>query len=200
VILLSACLPLAAQGVTQNAEEIKRFTDPANGVSFRYVAPWTLTQDEPYMFAPSIQTPSPASRNNLRALVFTRSIRGVASWPKTDFSGVEFGYDARPAASSEACRVLASPGKGEIATVVLRGVTYWHGTAGDGGMSQATTDDIYTTFLASAGSCLLFDLAVHSTTAPGDVQPRAMSTLERNRVRRYLLAILDSVRIPATSR
>jgi hypothetical protein len=199
-MLLAACMTVNAQSPTHAALSGRLYTDPANGVSFRYPAASKLTQDEPFMFPVSIQTLTPDSRSQLRALVFAKSLNGVRSWPATDFAGVEFGYDARQAATPEACRAMASPDHGATDQQTLHGIAFWHGTGGDGGMSQAVSDDIYATFLASTGSCLLFDLAIHTPTAAGEKPPSPLTAREREMVHSSLMNILDSVRIPAPSR
>jgi len=209
-IWLFAALPLFAQSTAQVAPGVMEFRDPANGVSFRYPEAWTFTHDEPFMFAPSIANPGPSPRSLLRALVVARSIPGIPSWPVADFSAVEFAYDERPAVSSRACRaVLAgidSPHT-DIGRVTIDGIVYWHRTAGDGGMSKYTSEEIYATYSRLAGSCLLFDLAVHSTYAPGaqkgsdaGIVPRALSPRESAVVRQSLMRILSSVRISAPRR
>jgi len=199
-ILLAGCMSLTAQTVPRATPATVRYADPANGVGFRYPAAWKLAHDEPFMFPVSIQTLTPGSQSQLRALVVARSLSGVRSWPATDFSGVEFGYDARAAATPEACRAMASPDHGATDQQTLRGIAYWHGKAGDGGMSQAVSDDIYATFLASSGTCVVFDLAVHTTTAAGETQPGPLTPREASIVRNSLMDVLDSIRIPAPSR
>jgi hypothetical protein len=203
-ISLAAALPLAAQSVTQASPGIMRFDDSTYQVSFRYPATWTFTEEATWMFALSIQ-PSPSSESQLRGRIFTHALPGIGSWPRTSFSGVEFGYDARPTASAEACRALAFAGfhAGKVEQVTLHNIPYWHGTAGDGGMSQSTSDDIYTTFIGpqTGGTCLLFDLAVHEVLAPGgDTAPRAFTPRERSIIHLSLMDVLSSVRIPAPPR
>jgi hypothetical protein len=206
IVSLSAGLPLAAQSITQAAPGIMRFED-SNGVSFRYPVTWTFTEQTTWQFAMSIQ-PSAPSQGRIRGRIFTHSLPGVRPWPVTSFSGVEFGYDARPVDSSEDCRALALSGfhagtKEKIDQVTIRGISYWHGASGDGAMSQFTSDDIYTTFVGApqvSGSCLLFDLAVHETTAPGRDKPlRPYTPREKSVIHGSLANILDSVRIPASS-
>ncbi|MGB6831231.1 MAG: hypothetical protein WBE41_24500 [Terracidiphilus sp.] len=209
-IWMIAALPLFAQSIAQVSPGVMEFRDPANGVRFRYPEAWTFTHDEPFMFAPSIAKPGPTPRTLLRGLVVARSIPGIPSWPVADFSGVEFDYDARPAVSDAACRAvlggIAGPASG-IDRAAFDGIVYWHRTAGDGGMSKYTSEEIYATYSRLAGSCLLFDLAVHSTYAPGaqkgsdaGIVPRALSPRESATVRQSLMQILSSVRISAPRR
>lgn len=204
VISFAAGLPSAAQSVARVSPTSMRFIDTTRGVSFRYPSSWMLTRDEPFMFAPAIQTPIASSRSSLRGLVFTKSISGVPSWPATTFSGAEFAYDARRTVSAEACRALAHTGNhpSEIDQLTVQNMRYWHATSGDGGMSQSTSDDIYTTFTgtSSNGTCLLFDLAIHSTYAPGETAPRALSRRESHLIRQSLQNVLASLQISAPSR
>jgi hypothetical protein len=203
-VSLAAGLPLAAQSVTQASPGIMRFEDTI-GVSFRYPASWTFTEQAPWQFPTSIQ-PSLSSESRIRGRIFTRSLPGVRQWPVTSFSGAEFGYDAREVDSVEACRALALIGNpdGKADQVTIHGITYWHGTAGQGGMSQITSDDVYATVIGPrppGGSCLLFDLAVHDVTAPGaDTPPRPYTLREKSIIHGTLMKILASVRIPAQSR
>jgi hypothetical protein len=204
VASLAASLPLTAQSITRAAAGIMRFDD-TNGVSFRYPATWTFTEQATWQFPMSIQ-PIPSSESQIRGRIFTHSLPGVRQWPVTPFSGAEFGYDAREVDSIESCRALARTESldGKVDQVSIHGISYWHGKASRAGMSQITSDDIYTTIIGPrppGGSCLLFDLAVHDVTAPGaDTPPRPYTPREKSIIHGTLMKILASVRIPAQSR
>jgi hypothetical protein len=108
-------------------------------------------------------------------------------------------------ASAGACRKLALAEDSrdtKIDPLTLHSIPYWHGKAGDGGMSQSISDDIYTTFIGAptGGSCLLFDFAVYSSLMPGETRPRDLSPRERAILYHAMLNILSSVRIPAPTR
>ena len=108
----------------------------------------------------------------LRGLITNETLPGLRSWPKTVFSSVEFGYDARPAASADACQRLARDNwECEADPVTLNGVTWWHGTATGAALSTEIEEDIYATFIEASGSCLRFDLAVATSHVPGKRYP-----------------------------
>lgn len=203
---LAAALPMAAQQLASAAPGATRFTDPENRVSFAYPFTWTVAGNQPFMFPLAISLPLVSPARQVRILVFTKSLPGVPPWPSTIFLGVEFGYDARPTASAADCRALAlaedSRGNRTINTLTIHGIPYWHGTAGDGGMSQSISDDIYTTFIAapSGNSCVLFDFAVCFSLLSGDTPPRDLTPQERAILRRTMLEILSSIRIPGPTR
>jgi hypothetical protein len=204
-ISLAIALPAPAQRITPAAPGVTRFTDPKTRVSFAYPSTWTLAKNQPFMFPLAISLPLASPARQLRNLVFTVSVPGVPSWPRTIFSGVEFGYDVRQMASAGACRKLALAEDSrdtKIDPLTLHSIPYWHGKAGDGGMSQSISDDIYTTFIGAptGGSCLLFDFAVYSSLMPGETRPRDLSPRERAILYHAMLNILSSVRIPAPTR
>ena len=185
--LVAASLPAVAQ------QRAGWFRDERAGVSFRYPSGWTLAKQQPFQFPLLASEPGTMPR----ALVFTRTIEGIAPWPVTELGGVAFGYDLRRAASAEECRELALPKPKRAAghgKVTLRGVGYWHSTAGDGGMSQYLAEDLYTTYRDASNSCLLFDFGTFTITAAGAVPPRALNAGERAILHRTEMNLLASIR------
>ena len=207
LIALAPWQPSFAQSTPLAAPNATEYHDPASGVSFLYPKTFTLVKNEPYMFAPAITASNPSPQTSLRALLVAKSLPGVSNWPVTDFAGVEFAYDARPADSDDACRAMVQNVASTVNAIdrkTIAGVAYWHRKTGDGGMSHYTADDIYATFSQAARSCLLFDLAIHSTLAPGSlngsnnaIKPRALSPHETATIRKSLMHIMTSVRISA---
>ena len=206
ILLISlAAASLAAQTVPAASPALMLFTDAANGASFRYPAPWTLAKDPPFSIPLSTSASADgSSKNPLRAIVFTKSLPGLPSWPKTPFAGVEIGYDAPPAPSADACRTLANLGNeqnAKIGRLNLQGISYWHTKRASAGLGHGMEEDIYTTFLAAPpGVCLRFDLAVHTVHVDGDVPLRALTPRELALIHASLLGVLNSVRIPAPPR
>jgi hypothetical protein len=197
---LAAALPLAGHALPPASAGTVRFDDSAYGVSFRYSVAWTRSNTQPFMFPLAISTTANSQgRSSLRAFVFSKSIPDVASWPATNFAGVEFGYAARPAAREEVCQALARANDSHVSGIgnaTIHGVSYWHATAGDGGMSKSISDDIYATWIPKrGGSCLLFDLAVQSVLAPGDTPLRPLTPREQSLIHRSLQDVLSSIRI-----
>jgi hypothetical protein len=202
---LVAALAPAGPAASHVSQGTRLFRDPAYQVSFRYPVDWKLADEEHFMFGLRIQNyPSPSSKGRLRALLYSMDIPGVRPWPETNFAGIEFGYDARPVGSSRACQAEAHNGfhPGKVETLTVHGIPFWHWTDGDGGMSQSVSEDIYATYVGSAtgGSCLLFDLAVHESTAAGDNPARAYTPNERHLIYQSLTGVLSSVRISTPSR
>jgi len=203
---IAAALPLAAQSVVQAGPSVMRFDD-SNGVNFEYPATWTFTEEATWQFGLGIE-PIIVAGTPLRGRVFARSLPGVRPWSVTSFSGVEFGYDSRAVDSADACRALAlsafhTEGKAKIDEVTIHGIRYWHGTGGQGAMSQSTSDNVYTTFIGSqlpSGSCLLFDLAVHDAFIVAASRLRPYTPREKSIIHQSLMNIFASVRIPAQSR
>jgi hypothetical protein len=109
VIFLGAALPSLAQSVTPVTGSQMLFSDPAFGVSFRFPSGWSFTRVEADSKGPSLAIAYMDGRRvstGLRGLVTNETLPGLRSWPKTVFSSVEFGYDARPAASAESCKPI----------------------------------------------------------------------------------------------
>ncbi len=181
------------------------FSDPAFGVSFHFPSGWSFRRVEADSKSPSLAIAYMDGRRNvstgLRGLVTNETLHGVSSWPKTVFSSVEFAYDARPAATADACQRLARDNwENETDPVTLNGVTYWHGTATGTALSTEIEEDIYATFIAASGSCLRFDLAVATSHVPGRDFPRELTTHEKAIIHASLNNIFNSVRVAPPAR
>ncbi len=204
IIYLVAALPSLAQSVTPVSGSQMLFSDPAFGVSFHFPSGWSFTRVEADSKGPSLAIAYMDGRSvstGLRGLVTNETLPGLHSWPRTVFSSVEFGYDARSAASAEACQRLARDNwEVEAAPATLNGVTYWHGTATGTGLSTEIEEDIYATFVEAAGSCLRFDLAVATSHVPGRDFPRELTTHEKALIHASLSNILNSVRVAPPAR
>lgn len=199
VIFLAAGLPSLAQSVTPISGSQMLFNDSAFGVSFRFPSGWSFTRVGPDSKGPSLAIAYSDGRSvstGLRGLITNEILPGLHSWPKTVFSSVEFGYDARPSASSEACQKLAR-GNWEVEAdpVTLNGVTWWHGTATGAALSTEIEEDIYATFIEASESCLRFDLAVATSHVTGRDFPRELTTHEKALIHASLNNILNSVRV-----
>jgi hypothetical protein len=198
-ICLAAALPSLAQSVTPVTDSVMLFSDPSFGVSFRFPSGWSFTRVNPNAKSPALSIAYMDGRTvstGLRGLITNETLPGLRSWPKTVFSSVEFAYDARSAASADACQRLARDNwEVEADSVTLNGVTYWHGTATSAGLSTEIAEDIYATFVAAAGSCLRFDLAVATSHVPGRDFPRELTTHEKALIHASLSNILNSVRV-----
>jgi hypothetical protein len=202
--LLVAALPSHAQSVTPVTGSQMLFSDPAFGVSFRFPSGWSFARVEADSKGPSLAIAYMDGRSvstGLRGLVTNETLPGLRSWPKTVFSCVEFGYDARPAASAQACQRLAR-GNWEVEAdpVTLNGVTWWHGTATGAALSTEIEEDIYATFIEASGSCLRFDLAVATSHVPGRDFPRELTTHEKALIHASLNNILNSVQVAPPAR
>ncbi|HKN21035.1 MAG TPA: hypothetical protein VJX73_06450 [Terracidiphilus sp.] len=204
VIFLVATLPLLAQSVTPVSGSQMLFSDPAFGVSFRFPSGWSFSRVDADSKGPSLAIAYMDGRSvstGLRGLVTNETLPGLHSWPRTVFSSVEFGYDARPAASADACQRLARDNwEVEAAPVTLNGVTWWHGTATATALSTEIEEDIYATFIEASGSCLRFDLAVATCRVPGRDFPRELTTHEKALIHASLSNILNSVQIAPLAR
>lgn len=199
VIFLSAALPSHAQSVTPVSNSQMLFSDPAFGVSFRFPSGWSFSRVAADSNAPSLAIAYMDGRSvstGLRGLITNETLPGLRSWPKTVFSSVEFGYDARPAASGEACHRLAR-GNWDVEAdpVTLNGVTWWHGTATGAALSTEIEEDIYAAFIEVSASCLRFDLAVATSHVTGRDFPRELTTHEKTLIHASLNNILDSVHV-----
>ena len=180
------------------------FSDPAFGVSFNFPTGWSFTRVEADSKGPSLAIATMDGRSistGLRGLITNETLPGIRSWPKTVFSSVEFAYDARPAASAEACQRLArDTWEVEADPVTLNGVTYWHGNATGTGLSTEIEEDIFATFIEASGSCLRFDLAVATSHVPGRDFPRELTAHEKALIHASLNNILNSVRVAPPAR
>jgi hypothetical protein len=175
------------------------FSDPAFGVSFSFPSGWSFSRVDPNKSDSTLAIASINGRSEssgLRGLVGNETLPGLHSWPRTVFGGVEFGYDARPVVSVNACQKLARESwNDEADAVTVNGVKYWHGTAGGCGMGNCTEEDIYATYIEASGFCLRFDLAVATCRVPGRDFPRELTTHEKALIHASLNNILNSVRI-----
>lgn len=204
LILLVAALPSLAQSVTQVSGSQMLFSDPAFGVSFNFPSGWSFSRVDPDKGDSSLAIAFINGRSEssgLRGLVGNETLPGLHSWPRTVFSGVQFGYDARPVASAGACQKLARESwNSEADSAMINGVKYWHGTAGGCGMGTCLDEDIYATYIEAGGACLRFDLAVGTCRVRGRDFPRELTTHERELIHASLNNILNSVRITPTAR
>jgi hypothetical protein len=204
VIFLVAVLPTLAQSVTLISGSQMLFSDPAFGVSFRFPSGWSFTRVAADSKGPSLAIAYMDGRSvstGLRGLITNETLPGLRSWPKTVFSSVEFGYDARSAASAQECQKLARDNwEVEADPVTLNGVAWWHGTATGAGLSTEIEEDIYATFIVASGSCLRFDLAVATSHVPGKDIPRPLTTHEMALIHASLNNILNSVLITPPAR
>lgn len=204
VIFLAVALPSLAQSVTPVSGSQMLFSDPAFGVSFRFPSGWSFSRVEADSKGPSLAIAYMDGRNvstGLRGLITNETLPGLRSWPKTVFSSVEFGYDARPAASAQACQRIAR-GNWEVEAdpVTLNGVTWWHGTATGAALSTEIEEDIYATFIEASGSCLRFDLAIAISHVTGRDFPRELTTHEKALIHASLNNILNSVHVAPPAR
>jgi hypothetical protein len=204
VIFLVAALPTLAQSVTLVSGSQMLFSDPAFGVSFRFPSGWSFTRVGADNKGPSLAIAYMDGRTvstGLRGLITNETLPGLRSWPKTVFSSVEFGYDARPVASADVCQKLARDNwEVEADPLTLNSVTWWHGTATGAALSTEIEEDIYATFIAASGSCLRFDLAVATSDVPGKEIPRPLTTHEMALIHASLNNILNSVLITPPAR
>ena len=177
------------------------FSDPEFGVSFRFPSGWSFSRVDPNraissLAIASIETDGRSENVGLRGLVTNETLPGIHSWPKTIFSSVEFGYDARRVASADACQKLARKGwDAEADSATINDVKYWHGTAASCGMGTCVDEDMYATYVEASGACLRFDLAMSTCSAPGREQPRALTAHETELIHASLKNILSSVRV-----
>ncbi len=175
-----------------------QFSDPEYGVTFRYPVDWTLDKTSNFYSPLSVF----GNRLPVRAVIFTKRIAGVPSWPATQFEGLELGYAAKPAAFPEACRnlsLLASRGDNSaIDRRTLRGIQWDHGHGGEGSAGHGIDEDIFTTWTSRAGGvCVVFDLAVHSVdfSSADSKNPRAMTESEEADATQQLVTVVSSVRL-----
>lgn len=182
------------------------FSDPAFGVSFSFPAGWSFSRVDPNESTSSlaiayIHMDDRSENVGLRGLVTNETLPGLHSWPKTVFSSVLVGYDARPAVSAEACLKLARESwDSEADSTTVNGVKYWHGTASGGGMGTLLDQDIYATYIQASGACLRFDLAVATCSVPGKESPRELTTREKALIHASLSNIFSSVSIAPPAR
>lgn len=204
LLCLAAALPALAQSVTPVTGSQMLFSDPAFGVSFRFPSGWSFARVEAGANGPALAIASIDNRSvatGLRGLLTNETLPGLHSWPKTVFSSVEFAYDARPAASAEACHAMARGNwQSESDPVTLNGVAYWHGTQNGAGVSIEIEEDIYAAFVPASGACLRFDLAVATSRVPGRDFPRELTTHEQALIHASLNNILNSVSIAPPAR
>ncbi len=206
LIGLAVALPCLAQSVSPVTDATMLFHDPAFGVSFSFPTGWSFSRIRPGADANGLDLSiayidDRSVLTGLRGLVTNETLRGIHSWPKTVFSSVEFGYDARHVASAAACHELVrNIWKQESDPVTINGIPYWHGAADGAGVSTEVEEDIYATYVAASQSCVRFDLAVATSHVPGRRYPRELTTREKALIHTSLSNILNSVKITTPSR
>ncbi len=171
------------------------FTDPQYGVSFRYLSDdWTFSKQPDFYLPPAISS----AASPIRGSVYTKKIRGIPSWPDTYLVGAEFSYAAQRENSPGDCKRLANPSGTDASKVsdqTLNGLSFHHGVFEGAGMGHEATENIYT--IQQGKACLLFDLAIHTTGVSGDKTPRPLTPAEKETIEKYLISILESVKIEA---
>jgi hypothetical protein len=192
--IATAAIYAGAQTVTAAGPGAMLFTDPQYGVSFRYSDAWTFSKRPSFNLPPAISS----NASPIRGSVYAKKISGIPSWPDTYFVGAEFSYAAAPVNSPDACKNLANPngaGGSQVTEQVVGQLTFHHGTSNDAGMGHAVNEDIYT--IQHGQTCLLFDLAIHTSSVSGDKTPRPLTKEESDAVKKRLMSILGTVKIEA---
>jgi hypothetical protein len=193
LISIAAAQPLAAQSVKPASSTIVLFSDPAYGVSFRYPASWAFSK------APALGS-IPVKDQLLRAVVFKKRIRGIESWPMSNFAGDELEYAIKPHGSRELCRKLAfstTDIQGGVDQRRIDGVTWNHDESDTASLGHEVIDDDYTAYSKNDGGvCLLFDLRVHYlNNRPGNSPPRFLSRQELATAKAELGQVFSTVHI-----
>ena len=170
----------------------KTFTDPANGVSFRYPAVWKFaTTSTAFMGSPDI-----LQRGQTGQAVVTFTSAGNF-YAKTNLNGLEFTYVALPGTSETACAAAATANaSGSVSkpdTVTINGVPFLHVSYGSAGMCHQEGSTVYETY--QNGRCYLFEADVHTTCPMVDDGKRALTGAESKALQRHLDAIIQTVRI-----
>jgi hypothetical protein len=172
------------------------YRDPANGVSFRYPAAWTLSQENTFMEPPGILESGVPGPRRAATAVATFSSAGNY-YAKTNLTGLEFTYVVLPQRSAEECASMANANlmadSDKPNTVTIQGVPFLHIEFADAGMCHERGADIYETY--RGGKCFLFEADFH-TMCPGVVEgTRALTVDETKALKRHLDGIVQTVRI-----
>ncbi len=193
-LLVCASVGAPAQTVAPAGPSVMKFSDLLSGVTFEYPSNWTFSNEQSFYLAPAIVSQAAPVRGS----VFTKTMRGVPSWPDTIFVGAEFVFTSEQVNSNDDCRALANPDNqngSKSKTETLNGLTFSHGASANAGLGHGINEDIYT--ISKGNTCWLFDLAVHSSGVTGDRAPRPLTSGEKDVIAKQLQSILATVRIKA---
>lgn len=186
--MIGALMLGAIAASAQKPPAPQHYSDPENGVSFDYIAPWRpldTARDTDYL-RPSIQP------------VIAAIVLDTASppYPGTDFAGLSFSYAIAPAKTAAACAAVitqfgdTAPG----APATVNGVRFSFAEGGDAAMNHQVTERLYSAF--ANGRCYVFDLSLATAGfGPTDDGVRQMNDAERKDAEESLDDIFGTVRI-----
>jgi hypothetical protein len=194
--VLACAVPVftAAQATKRPAATTKvltTYTDPANGVSFKYPAAWTIVREPSFYLPPLISLP----QQSPQAVV---SLSPSGDYLKTNLGGLEFTYVTLRLPSQASCLQRITEDIREDKppeSVTINGTQFFHTNTGDAGLCHQANRNIYETY--RHGACFLFEAAFY-TVCPDPDDGRAQLTADQSEVlSRPLDAIIQTVKIRA---
>ncbi len=189
-------LSIHAIAQAQQPVPTSTYTDPAQGVSFRYPAVWQLSKTG--QFYDSVPIVPPETQETQAVVNFKAANTPYAN---TNLSGLDFTYTVVPQPSSSDCDALAiksTGGPGKSDHLNLNGVSFLHLKSGSASMCNQLTADLYTTF--RNGRCFVFQAGFHTICAGVVDGSRALTPAETRALSRHLDAIMPTVRFSTSAR
>ena len=170
---------------------LKQYSDPTNGVSFKYPADWKMSRDPSFYLQPAIFYP----QQSAQAVV---SFSPSGTLRETNFDGLEFAYVALPEPNQASCLEHVTkeidPEERKLETVTINGTRFFHIKAGDGGLCHQANSNIYETY--HHGSCLLFEAAFYTVCPDPDEGEAQLTAAQSKALSQPLDAIIHTVQIP----
>lgn len=198
VLLFPGVLPAQtagfAAGNTATASSFKEYSDPANGVSFRYPASWLLNRDGGAYIPPAIlwkysNEPEEApdyKPDGYVALVGRDDKQGP--YANTNFTVGWFLYRvASGVESAEQCYRMAGLGDSaqldgwKVDWETIHGVRFRHGSGSGAALCNQSLQDVYATL--QGNRCYLFDKQInticeqHGENGIRDITPRELKEI-----------------------
>lgn len=185
---------IAVASAASQTPQLKTYSDPRYGVTFRYPAAWKADPKLGFYLGTLIlQGPDGAPDVPLTKVGFERTLGSDGAFPdKSNLDGVEFVYLVVPQTTAEACykRLPEQDGETKKSELVIHGVTWKRMQGGDAGLGHGAYRDMYASYIGSR--CYLFEGGIHTLSANNTkyLQGAALMKLQNQ-----LAAVMRSVTI-----
>ncbi len=178
--------------VEPTAPAAQHFLDRRTGVSFDLPAGWRLARRDGELSEFALDARSAPRNAQMRAAAQI----DFNPYPASTFSGAMLYLSAEPRAAAGECGGQAAmPAGRPVGSETIGGVVFQHGHGEHGAMCVEARDDVYTAM--HEGSCLRFDLVVHTFCAGSSPGARELTAGQMMALEKRFRSILDTVRFEA---
>ena len=191
IVILAVAISVVSWAQSR-AVPMTTFSDPVNGVSFRYPSVWARETRMPSYIGPAIMQQGENPRLPKAIVVFRPAGTYYAS---TNLAELNFVYDSFPASAPAACEGAFNGNLEEAFRrdgVRINGVPFTSVEGGGAGTCNRAEQKIYWTY--RVGTCYLFEADLNQFCAsPPD--RRELTKMEIQALNRHLNDIMQSIRI-----